>query len=180
VATGRVEPAAVRTASLPEADSLLADLLGATLVDVQDELWSAWEALERVNPPEAALRWMSEPPPWPPASVAKILGRQGERAMALLETLAGELSAQPPVRAWLIRSWLSPPRLVDEALLDELAAAADGRLCREPSFRDWVRTEWTAWARQRYRRVARLASGQWSGTTWTKTGPFCFAVSSDR
>jgi hypothetical protein len=157
-ATERVGPAPAPAADSPEADSLLADLLGATLVDAQDELWAAWSALARVNPPEPALRWMTEPPPWPPASVAKILSRQGERAMAMVETLAGELSAQPPVRAWLIRSWLSPTRVADEALLNELATAAEGRLCHEPSFRDWLRAEWTAWARQRYQAVG---SRQW-------------------
>jgi hypothetical protein len=151
--TGRAGPAPEQPASRsPEADSLLADLLGATLVDAQDELWAAWSALERVNPPGPALEWMTEPPPWPPASVTTILNRQGERAMSLVETLAGELSAQPSVRAWLIRSWLSPPRLVDAAMLEELATAAEGRLCREPSVRDWLRAEWTAWARQRYLR----------------------------
>ena len=161
-ATERLGPVPARAADSPEADSLLADLLGATLVDAQDELWTAWSALERGDHPEPARRWMTEPPPWPPASVARILSRQGERAMSLVETLAGELSAQPTVRAWLIRSWLSPPRLVDEVLLHELATAAAGRLCREPNVRDWLRAEWTAWARQRYRRVARRASVQFS------------------
>ena len=32
-------------------DSLVADLLGATLVDAQDELWGAWEVLERAGSP---------------------------------------------------------------------------------------------------------------------------------
>ena len=78
--------------------------------------------------------------------------------MALIETLAGELSPRPAVRGWLIRSWLSPPRLVDETLLAELAHAAEGRLIHEPRFRSWLRAEWTASARQRYRRVAKLAA----------------------
>ena len=43
--------------------------------------------------------------------------------------------------------------------LAELAGAADGRLAREPRFRAWLRGEWTAWTRQLYRRVARLAGG---------------------
>jgi hypothetical protein len=143
-----------------EADALLADLLGATLVDAQDELWAAWSALERSSYPEEALRWMTEPPPWPPASVAALLGRQGERAVALPETLANQLATEPAVRAWLVRSWLAPPRPIDGALLEELAAAAEGRLVREPRVRDWLRAEWTAWARQRYRRVARLAASR--------------------
>ena len=39
------------------------------------------------------------------------------------------------------------------------AGAAEGRLAREPRFRAWLRGEWTAWTRQLYRRVARLAGG---------------------
>jgi hypothetical protein len=82
----------------------------------------------------------------------------GERGMAMIETLAGQIAIESTARAWLVRSWLAPGRLFDEDLLDELAVAADGRLCREPAFRDWLHAEWTVWARQRYRRVARLAS----------------------
>ena len=96
----------------PDFESLVADLLGATLVDAQDELWTAWEVLEhRISEP--AHKWLSEPPPWPPASIEKYLKGEGEHAMALIETLAGELSPRPAVRGWLIRSWLSPPRVVD-------------------------------------------------------------------
>ena len=72
----------------PDVETLVADLLGATLVDAQDELWAAWAALERAGYPATALKWMTEPPPWPPASVAKILDRPGEEAMTLIETLA--------------------------------------------------------------------------------------------
>jgi hypothetical protein len=159
-ATGRAESAAPRpeNSPSPEADALLADLLGATLVDAQDELWEAWSALKRVDYPETGLRLMTEPPPWPPASVTKMLGRQGEHAMSLVETLAGQLATDPTVRSWLVRSWLAKPRLINEALLAEIASAADGRLGRELRFRDWLRAEWTAWARQRYRRVARLST----------------------
>jgi hypothetical protein len=141
----------------PDSQSLVADLLGATLVDAQDELWAAWDALERAGTPELARKRLTEPPAWPPASVEKYLKREGKNAMSLVETLAGELSPLPAVRAWLIRSWLSPPRLVDETLLAEMAHAADGRLIHELRFRTWLRAEWTASARQRYRRVAKLA-----------------------
>jgi hypothetical protein len=140
----------------PDADALLADLLGATLVDAHDELRVAILALERRGHPENAERWLTLPPPWPPASVARILGRESN-AMPLIETLAAQLAPDPDVRAWLLRSWLAPGRSVDGALLDELAGAVDGGLVREPRFRAWLRSEWTAWARQRYRRVARLA-----------------------
>ncbi len=139
-----------------DVDALLADLLGATLVDAQDELWTAWSTLEREGFPENALRWMTEPPPWPPASVAKMMDGSGDRGMSMVETLAGQLATDSSLRTWLVRSWLSPQRLIGQVTLEELAQAADGRLCHEPRFRDWLRAEWTAWARQRYRRVARL------------------------
>ena len=38
--------------------TLVADLLGATLVDAQDELWTAWKALERAGYPESARKWL--------------------------------------------------------------------------------------------------------------------------
>jgi hypothetical protein len=150
-------PGVTEPAAGPDSESLVADLLGATLVDAQDELWAAWDALERAGPAALARKRLTEPPAWPPASIEKYLRREGENAMSLIETLAGELSPRPAVRGWLIRSWLSPPRLVDETLLAEMAQAADGRLIHEPRFRAWLRAEWTASARQRYRRVAKLA-----------------------
>lgn len=140
------------------ADGLLADLLGATLVDAQEELWNAGAAVARAGRPEPLERSLTEPPPWPPASVDELV-RKGRED--LLETLAGQIAPDPDVRAWLRRSWLMPSRLVDGALLDEMAEAVDGRLIREPRFRAWLRAEWTAWARQRYRRVARVADGRW-------------------
>ncbi len=152
-----LNPGVTNNSADPDADSVVADLLGATLVDAQDELWAAWDAVERAGSPELARKRLTEPPTWPPASVEKYLKREGENAMALIETLAGELSPRPAVRGWLIRSWLSPPRLVDEALLAEMAHAAQGQLIHEPRFRSWLRAEWTASARQRYRRVAKLA-----------------------
>jgi hypothetical protein len=142
----------------PDVASLLADLLGATLVDAQDELWAAWGALQRAGNPAAAQRRLTDPPAWPPASIEKYLRREGENAMSLIETLAAELAPDAVVRGWLLRSWLAASRPVDDALLSELAHAADGRLVHEPRFRAWLRAEWTASARQRYRRVARLAA----------------------
>lgn len=159
--TGNASPVPVglRPASSDDLD-LLADLLGATLVDAQDELWAAWDALEAKGSPESQLRWMTEPPPWPPASIARILDRQGEQAMAMVESLAGQLTTDAEARAWLISTWLSPTRPIDRQVLGEITHAAGGRLFREPRFREWLRAEWTAWARQRYRRVLRSLTGQ--------------------
>lgn len=151
-------PARVLLEAPAETDSLLAELLGSTLVDARDELAAAWAALERTGHRERSERWMTEPPPWPPASIERILER-GTNAMALLETLAGQLVTDARTRAGLLRSWLAPRRLIDGRLLEAIAGENAGRLGREPRFRAWLRGEWTAWARQRYRRVARLAEG---------------------
>ena len=157
VESGQVEPLPAALDTLPAADELLADLLGSALVEAREELIAAWEALEHAGRPERAEMWMTQAPPWPPASVAKLLAGD-ENAMAMLETLAAQLAPDANLRAWLLRSWISPDKLVDDRFLIELANAVDGRLVREPRFRSWLRAEWTAWARQRYRRVARTAT----------------------
>jgi len=150
----------------PEVSDLLADLLGATLVDAQEELLAAASAVARAGDPASAQAqaWLTEPPPWPPASVEKLQSRGGESALAMVQDLAGQIAADPEPRFWLVQSWLRPARPIDQALLTELAQAAGGRLVREPRFRAWLRGEWTAWARQRYRRVARLVAGAGSAT----------------
>ncbi|SIO19970.1 ABC-type thiamine transport system, substrate-binding protein [Singulisphaera sp. GP187] len=155
--TGRAEkPQAEDPAADFEVDSLLADLLGATLVDAQEELWTAWATLNRAKSPARAAMWLTQAPPWPPASIEKL---EGDNAEVLVQTLIEQLAPDAELRAWLSRSWLGPKRLVDGALLEEIAHAADGRLAREPRFRAWLRAEWTAWSRQRYRRVTRTATG---------------------
>ncbi len=167
---GQAAPPPDEVRENPEADTLLADLLGATLVDAQDELWDAWDALDRAGRPARAERWMTEAPPWPPASVEIIL--RMDPASALPETLASQLAPDADVRAWLLQSWLRPTRLIDGAWLELLAEGAGGRLVREPRFRAWLRAEWRAWARQRYRRVARLAeSGGGFGPTPAESSP---------
>ncbi len=145
------------TGATLDADALLADLLGATLVDARDERLSAWNALESANHPAKAEADLVEPPPWPPASVEKLL-LTDPHAMPMLETLAAQLAPAADCRGWLLRSWLTPKRAIDGNVLTEIATAAHGRLVREPRFRAWLRSEWTAWARQRYRRVARVAN----------------------
>jgi len=155
------KPLPAEAALDPTVRELLGDLLGSTMVDAQDELLAAWEALGGVDsaPPSPALSWMIEPPPWPPASVHKLLLVGGDRGLGMAQDLAGQLTPDAELRFWLIQSWLRPARPVDGAFLTELSRAAEGRLIREPRFRNWLRCEWTAWARQRYRRVARLAMG---------------------
>ena len=137
----------------PRADPLLADLLGATLVDAQDELRAAWSALVRAGRPAAWEERMTAAPPWPPASVAALRG--GPDAALWVETLAEQVAPLAEARDWLLTSWERPPRPIDGRFLDDLAGAAGGRLAQEPRFRAWLRGEWTAWARQRYRWVVR-------------------------
>ncbi len=120
------------------ADDLLADLLGATLVDAQDELRVAWTRLETSGHPARAERWMVEPPPWPPASVALLTAR-GPEGLALLETLLAQVAPDIESRDWLRRSWLDRSRHVEGKLLDDLAGAAGGRLAGSPTFRAWLR-----------------------------------------
>ncbi len=139
------------------ADGLLADLLGAALIDAHQELRDADAALRRFGHPARAEAALGERPPWPPASVANLQASPADAP--LLEVLAEQVAPDPESRAWLRESWAGPSRPVDGALLRELAGAVDGRLAREPRFRAWLRGEWTAWTRQLYRRVARVAGG---------------------
>jgi hypothetical protein len=166
---GQAQPTPAGASDAPESEALLADLLGATLVDAQDELWAAWAALAALGHPERAERWMTEPPPWPPASVAKIL-RRGDDARALLDTLAAEIAPEADARAWLVRSWRTA-KPIDGDFLTELATANGGRLAREPRFHAWLRAEWTAWARQRYRRVSWLVEAAPPASTPRATSP---------
>ena len=144
----------------PATASLLADLLGATLVESRAELRAALATLRSSDRPEAdaAAAWMVQSPPWPPASIG-VLRTRGD-ANALLQALADQIAPEPEVRAWLLASWDRPEAPIDGAWLAELAGAVGGRLVGEPRFREWLRGEWVAWARQRYRRVRRKAEGR--------------------
>jgi hypothetical protein len=142
-------------------EGLLADLLGACFVDARAELVSASEAIERHESDprvDRAAFWMVQPPPWPPASVGVL--RAAEESADLVEVLADQVASAPDSRAWLLRSWSGAERPIDGPLLGEIAEADGGRLAREPRFRAWLRGEWLAWARQRYRRAARIARGE--------------------
>lgn len=143
-----VEPARIRE------DGLLADLLGATLVEARNELVQAREALAAMpeNERRAKLaRDLAEPPPWPPASVRKL----GE--FELVEALAAQIAPELDSRYWLLQSWEAPPQPIDGAMLTSLAHAVGGKLAASTRFRAWLNAEWIAWTRQRYRRVAREA-----------------------
>jgi len=144
----------------PEAEALASDLLGATLVDAQDELRKAIEEVDKAGSPAGAVSRLTPLPPWPPASVEKLLRKGGEESATLIETLSAQIAPEPGARLWLSQSWLRPRRSIDGELLSELAEVERGGLAREPRFRAWLRAEWTQWARQRYRWVARLAASR--------------------
>jgi hypothetical protein len=130
------------------------------LIDAGDELRTALSVLEREgrSTSSPAWLWMMQAPPWPPASIDKLQARGGERALAMVDDLAAQIAPDPELRLALVQSWSRPTRPIDGVLLDELVRAGGGRLVREPRFRSWLCAEWTAWARQRYRRVGRLAT----------------------
>jgi hypothetical protein len=141
----------------PTSAPLLADLLGATLVEAHEELLAASAALAgRDGPLVDRLRGLLvEAPPWPPASVQEL--RRDDPSGALVDALAEQVAPGLEARYWLLQDWEAPSRPLDATTLEAIATAADGRLLREPRFRAWIRADWAAWARQRYRRVARQA-----------------------
>lgn len=160
---GRMGPkfeAASQAGTLARERALTADLLGATLVDAQDELAIAVAAVKAAGSPAWAVERLTQPPPWPPASIEKLLAKPGEDGPALVDSLTAQVAPDLGSRDWLARSWLGPRRDLDRSVLEEIAAAEGGRLAREPRFRAWLRAEWTQWARQRYRWVARLAASK--------------------
>ena len=108
--------------------------------------------------PERLRRFLTEAPPWPPASVQELA--QSDPSGRLVEGLAAQVAPDLEARVWLLNSWDEAPRPLDGARLAALAGAVDGTLAAEPRFRAWLRAEWTAWARQRYRRVARQARAE--------------------
>ncbi len=81
------------------AEALLADLLGATLVDAREELRGAVRSLKASD--------AIEPPPWPPASIEDL--KTSRDAPTLLATLAGQITPDRAFRAWLVSSWYRPP-----------------------------------------------------------------------
>ncbi len=154
---GWITPATFNADGDARTDDLLADLLGAALVDARNERRDALIALEVHGHPSLAEYSIGEAPPWPPASVAKL--RADPISVSLLDSLTVQIAPDPLALDWLRASWQEPKRAVDLPLLREISQASGGRLVREPRFRAWLRGEWTAWTQQIYRRVARLAGG---------------------
>ena len=140
--------------------TLLSELMHATLAAAQPELQQAWETLRagRTGEIERAWHWVGQPPPWPPASVELLKTRP--RSDRLLAELAGQVCTTSASRDTLRAEFEGEAGLLDGDVLLRLAESDSGRLATEPRFRTWIRAEWLAWARQRYRRTARLAEGK--------------------
>ncbi len=154
---GRIGPGPPDAALAARTEDLLADLLGAALVDARNERRDAQVALEANQHPQIAEVAVGDAPPWPPASVTKLRVEPGRGALA--DALIEQITPDPAAREWLRASWQEPRHRIDLDLLRAVAQAEGGRLVREPRFRAWLRGEWTAWTQQLYRRVARLAGG---------------------
>ena len=164
-------PATTKTVSdrvQRQADDLTIDLLTTTLIDPMP-LWLV--ALERTtNPDEASsatrdqsakadlrdladqVGWMPGPP-WPPETIARMLANPDSRPA--LEVWLRRITPDDRAGAWLLASWQRPARLVDRALLEEIAAARDGALVEDCRFRAWLRAEWSSWAVRRARGGSR-------------------------
>jgi hypothetical protein len=134
--------------------TLVAELIGATIIDAGPELNRALQAIEQSPNPPLGRAVLAEPPPWPPDSIQR-LTTNDPSSQSMLKTLAEALADDPESRAWLLESWRTPPRPVDRALLDALATANDGRLLQSSRVLPWLRAEWTAWARPRFNQLAR-------------------------
>ena len=154
---GWITPAQPDADEAARTDNLLADLLGAALIDARNERRDAQMALEAHGHPTIAEEAVGQLPPWPPASVARL--RDQPARVALADALVEQVAPNPLARFWLAESWHQPDRRVNLDLLHQISGAEGGRLVREPRFRAWLRGEWTAWTQQLYRRVARLAGG---------------------
>jgi hypothetical protein len=135
-------------------------LLGATLIDSQPERDAALGLQPGLS--ERERNFLSEAPPWPPASIERLSQRAAngdEEAASLLTTLLDELTPNPSAKSFLSQSAQSKAHPIDLDDLSAIAAALNSRPIQNPRLLTFLRAEWTAWARQRYRRVARLASG---------------------
>lgn len=146
------------TGAATEDAGLALDLVGATLVDSHEELSRAVAAVSSRSSLEAARLKDSlhEAPPWPPASVTALKSIDADGS--LLDSLAEQVAPGLEARYWLLQSWERPARPLDAETFANINAAAGGRLAKDERFRAWLRADWVAWARQRYRWVARQAA----------------------
>lgn len=119
---------------------LLADFLGATLVD-------------RHGDGHLADGGGLSLPPWPPESLAAL--RDRDESGDLVRVLAEQIVADAEARAWLQASW-DELGTFDGERWRALAQRGRGTLPREPRLRAWLIADWDEWSRTR-RRPAREA-----------------------
>jgi len=127
------------------------DLASIILFECRSDIQDAWVSIENSTGElrQRAEKYLTELPPWPPASIQDLQKRRGfEYVVALVEQMA----ADGDERDWLIREFQNPETKVNPELLDQ---ALNGHLQGSIRFRTWLRAEWTAWIRQRCRRVTR-------------------------
>jgi len=144
--------AATVSAAVTITSEFATDLAAILLADCRADLQAAWRVIDQSTGEERARteRYLTERPPWPPASVQDLARRRGfEYVVALVEQMA----VDGDERYWLIHEFQQPAGLVD---LNRLEKAVDGRLKQSIRFRAWLRAEWSTWVRQRCRRVQRF------------------------
>jgi hypothetical protein len=127
------------------------DLASIILFECRSDIQNAWGTIENSTGElrQRAEKYLTELPPWPPASIQDLQKRRGfEYIVALVEQMA----ADGDERDWLIREFQNPETNVNPEVLDQ---ALNGHLQGSIRFRTWLRAEWTAWIRQRCRRVTR-------------------------
>lgn len=132
-------------------DSFRRDLATIVTHDLRDKIREVWRVIE---PAGGELRtrvetYLTELPPWPPASVTSLQKRRGfEFVVALIEQVA----ANGDQRTWLVQNFQEAPNPLQMELLDQ---ALDGSFLKNIRFRAWIRAEWKAWINQRCRRAIR-------------------------
>ncbi len=156
------------SSTMLDVNVLIDDLVGATLVDANEELRRTWRRLIAVGRPQDWESWMTGPPPWPPASVLRYRrdSVNGEPNRTLETNLLRLIAPDPSLRHDLERSWQREARPIGRAILNELVQMGGGQMMREPRLRNWLRAEWTAWARQRYRRIAERCGREPAPPNW--------------
>ena len=127
------------------------DLASIILFECRSDIQTAWGTIENSTGEirQRAEKYLTELPPWPPASIQDLQKRRGfEYVVALVEQMASDGDE----RDWLIREFQNQETKVNLEVLDQ---ALNGHLQGSIRFRTWLRAEWTAWIRQRCRRVTR-------------------------
>lgn len=120
-------------------------------LDCRPELIQAWSEIQAAvseRRPEAE-KYLTTPPPWPPASIQRL--RQ-ERGFEFVVALADQLAIDAAQRDVLIDEFGKPDGLLDFRMIE---SADRGRLASSSRFVDWLHAEWAAWVKQRCRRTVR-------------------------